>query len=138
MLACACMSKLCHRSKNLRGFSPESVKHPTLDRLSSTIPRGTRLLSLQIKPDGIDLNLSQNFTQGGGSASMIYRVAQVLYTATSLDPQAKVYLSVEGKLLDEETPLGGEGLILQQPLTRQQFMKDLLFAESVMSNSMQR
>lgn len=103
--------------------------HPKLDRLDSTIPQGTRLLSLQIKPDGIHLNLSQEFTQGGGSTSMIYRVAQVLYTATSLDPQAKVYLSVEGKPLKEDNPLGGEGLILRQPMTRQQFVNDYLTQE---------
>jgi spore germination protein GerM len=103
--------------------------HPKLDRLDSTIPQGTRLLSLQIKPDGIHLNLSQEFTQGGGSTSMLYRVAQVLYTATSLDPQAKVYLAVEGKQLNEDNPLGGEGLILRQPLTRQQFLNDYLNQE---------
>ncbi|MBN8561275.1 MAG: GerMN domain-containing protein [Leptolyngbya sp. UWPOB_LEPTO1] len=103
--------------------------HPKLDRLDSTIPKGTRLLSLQIKPEGIHLNLSQEFTQGGGSTSMIYRVAQVLYTATSLDPQAKMYLSVEGKPLNEDNPLGGEGLILRQPMTRQQFVNDYLTQE---------
>lgn len=101
-------------------------EHPQLDQLGSTIPVGTRLLTLQIKPDGIRLNLSKEFTQGGGSVSMTYRVAQVLYTATSLDPQAKVYLSVEGQLLDEDHPLGGEGLLLQQPLTRQSFVQDFL------------
>lgn len=100
--------------------------HPKFDQLDSTIPEGTKLLSLQVKPDGIHVDLSQAFMQGGGTTSMTYRVAQVLYTATSLDPQAKVYLSVEGQLLNEDNPLGGEGLILQQPLTRQQFVKDLL------------
>ncbi|MGG6265986.1 GerMN domain-containing protein [Leptolyngbya sp. AN03gr2] len=103
--------------------------HPQVDRLNSTIPEGTKLLSLQHKPDGIHIDLSQAFTQGGGTTSMTYRVAQVLYTATSLDPQAKVYLSVEGQLLSEDNPLGGEGLILQQPLTRQQFVEDLLSQE---------
>jgi spore germination protein GerM len=105
------------------------LARPQIDKLSSTIPEGTRLLSLQIQPTGIDVNLSEEFAEGGGSASMTYRVAQVLYTVTSLDPQAKVYLSVEGKLLDEENPLGGEGLMLQQPLTRQQFAKDFLSQE---------
>jgi spore germination protein GerM len=70
------------------------------------------------------VDLSREFSQGGGSASMIDRVAQVLYTVTSLDPTAKVYLSIEGQLLDENHPLGGEGVILQQPLTRQQFAVD--------------
>jgi len=92
--------------------------------LSSTVPSGTRLLSLRVAPQRIDLDLSREFIQGGGSDSMVGRVAQVLYTATSLDPTAKVYLSVEGQRLDENHPLGGEGVILQQPLTRQQFAVD--------------
>jgi hypothetical protein len=98
---------------------------PHYGSLASTIPPGTRLLGLQMKPEGIYLDLSREFASGGGSTSMIYRVAQVLYTVTSLNPKAKVYLSVEGKRPDQEHPLGGEGLILSQPLTRQQIRKDL-------------
>ncbi len=91
---------------------------------SSAIPAGTRLLSLRTAPEGIYVDLSREFSQGGGSDSMIYRVAQILYTVTSLDPTAKVYLSIEGQVLDENHPLGGEGLSLRQPLTRQQFTQD--------------
>jgi spore germination protein GerM len=98
---------------------------PYYGSLASTIPSGTRLLGLQMKPDGIYLDLSREFASGGGSTSMIYRVAQVLYAATSLDSKAKVYLSVEGKLLNQDHPLGGEGLILSQPLTREQVRKGL-------------
>jgi spore germination protein GerM len=98
---------------------------PYYGSLASTIPPGTRLLGLQMKPDGIYLDLSREFASGGGSTSMIYRLAQVLYTVTSLDPKAKVYLSVEGKLLNQDHPLGGEGLILSQPLTREQVRKGL-------------
>jgi spore germination protein GerM len=93
--------------------------------LANTIPSGTRLLGLQIKPDGIYVNLSREFASGGGSTSMIYRVAQVLYTVTSLNPTAKVYFSIEGKRLNQDNPLGGEGLVLSQPLTRQQIRKSL-------------
>jgi spore germination protein GerM len=49
---------------------------------------------------------------------MTGRVAQILYTATSLQPTAKVWIDVEGKPLET---LGGEGLELKQPLTRQGF-----------------
>jgi spore germination protein GerM len=94
------------------------------DNLSSTIPKGTKLRSLQVKSDGIHIDLSREFRAGGGSTSMIYRVAQTIYTATSLDPNQKVFLSVEGQSIDKEHPLGGEGLILPQPITRTQFEAD--------------
>ena len=87
----------------------------------STIPQRTNLKGLTVQPDGIHVNLSQAFTTGGGSDSMTGRVAQVLYTATSLQPNAKVWIAVEGKPLET---LGGEGLELDQPLTRQNFKQD--------------
>jgi spore germination protein GerM len=94
------------------------------DNLSSTIPKGTKLRSLQVKSDGVHIDLSREFRAGGGSKSMIYRVAQTIYTATSLDPNQKVFLSVEGQSIDRAHPLGGEGLILRQPITRSQFNTD--------------
>lgn len=86
--------------------------------VSTTIPEGTKLLSLKSEQNGIHINLSQEFTSGGGSAAMTGRVAQVVYTATSLQPDAQVWIEVEGEPLEV---LGGEGLELQQPLTRQSF-----------------
>jgi hypothetical protein len=50
---------------------------------------------------------------------MMSRVTQVLYTATSQNPGARVWISVEGRALEV---LGGEGLILDQPLTRASFV----------------
>ena len=82
------------------------------------IPNNTRLLSMNLKPDGIHLNLSEDFVSGGGSTSMISRLAQVLYTATSIEPSAQVWLEVSGEPL---TLLGGEGIEIEQPLTRRQF-----------------
>jgi spore germination protein GerM len=99
------------------------VAHPS-DDVSSTIPEGTKLRSLEVKSDGVHIDLSREFRAGGGSTSMIYRVAQMIYTATSLDPNQKVFLSVEGQSIDNEHPLGGEGLILRQPITRTQFEVD--------------
>ena len=96
------------------------------DDLTSTIPKGTKLLSLQVRSDGVHVDLSPEFRSGGGSTSMIYRVAQVIYTATSLDPNQKVFVSVGGQSIDSNHPLGGEGLILQQPTTRAQFAADFL------------
>jgi spore germination protein GerM len=96
------------------------------DDLSSTIPKGTKLLSLHVRSDGVHVDLSPEFRSGGGSTSMIYRVAQVIYTSTSLDPNQKVFISVGGQSIDQNHPLGGEGLILQQPTTRTQFAADFL------------
>jgi spore germination protein GerM len=94
--------------------------------LSSTIPKGTKLLNLQVRADGVHVDLSPEFRSGGGSTSMIYRVAQVIYTASSLDPNQKVFISVGGQSIDDNHPLGGEGLTLRQPTTRAQFTTDFL------------
>lgn len=88
------------------------------DELGTTIPQGTRLLGLQVDNDQVRVNLSQEFTSGGGSSSMMGRIGQVVYTASSLNPDAKVYIDVEGKPLNT---LGGEGVELDQPLTREGF-----------------
>jgi spore germination protein GerM len=101
---------------------------PPSGDLSSTIPKGTRLLSLQVLSDGVHIDLSPEFQAGGGSTSMIYRVAQVLYTASSLNPTDKVFISIAGQPIDEDHPLGGEGLILSQPLTRSQFAGDFFLS----------
>ncbi|MEH2138418.1 GerMN domain-containing protein [Nostoc sp.] len=88
---------------------------------STTIPKGTKLLGLKSENNEVHVNLSEDFTSGGGSTSMMGRVGQVVYTATTLNPKAKVYIDVNGKPLDV---LGGEGLELQQPLTRESFDKN--------------
>jgi spore germination protein GerM len=96
-----------------------TLLNPPPDKsMTSTIPPGTRLLGAKVKPDGIYVDLSKEFEQGGGSLSMYGRVGQVIYTATSTNPNAPVFLFVEGKPLET---LGGEGLEIPQPMTRTLF-----------------
>jgi spore germination protein GerM len=90
-------------------------------KLTSTIPVGTKLLSANVKPDGIHIDLSKEFTQGFGATSMIGRLGQVIYTATSQNPDAPVWISIEGKPLET---LGDVGAEIRQPITRQQYDQD--------------
>ena len=92
--------------------SPEDASHTT------AIPPGTKLLGLDVDKEGIHINLSKEFTSGGGSASMSSRLAQVIYTATSSNSGDRVWIDIEGKPLQN---LGQEGLIINQPMTRQNF-----------------
>ncbi len=94
------------------------TEKPPESELYSAIPANTKVLSATTKNKEIRIDLSKDFTKGGGSASMQGRIIQVLYTATTLEPDAKVFLSVEGKPLKY---IGGEGVEVPQPMTRKDF-----------------
>lgn len=89
---------------------------------TTTIPKETKLLGLKEDQQGIHIDLSSAFTLESGSDVMVGRLAQVLYTATSLDPNAKVWINVEGEPLEV---LGeGHGLVVDQPMTRKIFKEN--------------
>jgi spore germination protein GerM len=111
-------------SNRLQATFQALLTGPIGSQFSSAIPQGTKLRSLEIKADGVHVDFSQEFTSGGGSASMTGRLGQVVYTATALDPKASVWINVEGKKLEV---LGGEGLEIEQPLTRAKFREDFDF-----------
>lgn len=110
------------------GLTPEAALQNRLVALlnpppgfASAVPPQTKLLGARLTSQGIEVNLSPEFTSGGGSASQIARLGQILYTATQNDPSAPLWLQVGGQPLET---LGGEGLMVDQPLTRQRFAEN--------------
>jgi spore germination protein GerM len=90
-------------------------------KLTSTIPVGTKLLSVKVLADGIHVDLSKEFTRGSGATSTIGRLGQVVYTATAQNPDSPVWITVEGKKLEV---LGDVGVEVRQPITRQTYNQD--------------
>ena len=71
------------------------------------IPDGTELLNVEVVGDAATVDLSSAFESGGGSLSMIGRVAQIVFTVTQFDGIETVSFRLDGELITE---LGGEGI----------------------------
>jgi spore germination protein GerM len=114
--------------------APLSAAGPTiapiaLERLLQTresqgavtaIPAGTQLLDVNIEGGTATVNLSNEFASGGGSASMQLRVAQVVWTLTQVPQVERVTFQIDGEPV---TSLGGEGIDLSTPQTRNHSME---------------
>ena len=85
---------------------------------STAIPEGTSLEALTVDAGVVTVDLSSEFTSGGGSASMTGRLAQVVYTLTRLDGIDGVRFLIDGT---PTTVFGGEGVIVNDPATRADF-----------------
>jgi germination protein M len=86
--------------------------------LRSAVPDGTQLLDLKIADGIARVDLTSEFESGGGSASMQMRLAQVVYTITQFPTVKGVVFSLDGEPIDV---LGGEGIIIDHPLTRRDY-----------------
>jgi len=83
--------------------------------LTTNIPTGTVLLGLTINNGVATANMNKTFKSGGGSLSMMSRLAQVVYTLTQFSTVHEVAFQLDGTTV---TTFGGEGLILTSPLGR--------------------
>src|SRR6187549_1151763 len=86
--------------------------------VGSQIPAGSQLLGLTIEDGVATVDLTSEFESGGGSASMNMRIAQVVYTLTQFPTVKGVLFQLDGQRVDV---LGGEGVIVDQPVTRKDY-----------------
>lgn len=90
--------------------------------LSTTIPAASRLLGLTIRHGTADVNLNAAYESGGGSLSMTARLMQMVFTLTQFTPVQRVTFRIEGKHV---SVFGGEGVVLDHPVTRDAFQSFL-------------
>ena len=84
--------------------------------LTTEIPDGTELLDLAVADGTATVDLTGTFEDGGGSASMQARVAQVVATLTQFPTIERVAFRLDGEPV---TAIGGEGVAVDPPLGRQ-------------------
>ena len=95
----------------LAGPSPEEKRRGVV----SEIPSGTALRGARIEDGVVIVDLTAEFGQGGGSASMRARLWQVIYTATQFREWSAAQILLDGQRVDA---LGGEGIVIDHPLER--------------------
>lgn len=89
----------------------------------TAVPAGTRLLGLRIEDRIAIVNLSREFESGGGSMSIFGRLAQVVYTLTQFPTVDGVSFELDGTPV---TVFSGEGVILDEPVSREDYRDDQL------------
>jgi hypothetical protein len=90
--------------------------------ITSAVPDGSKLLGLTIADGVATVDLSKEFESGGGSASVMTRLGQMVYTLTQFPKVTSVVFEIEGV---RKTVFSSEGVVLDKPATRADFV-DLL------------
>jgi hypothetical protein len=75
--------------------------------MGTQIPAGTELLGVDITDGLATIDFSSDFASGGGSSSMLSRVAQVVFTATQFTSVETVTINLDGEAVEG---IGGEGV----------------------------
>ena len=88
----------------------------------TAIPEGTRLLGLRIEGGVATVNLSREFESGGGSASVLGRLAQVVFTLTQFPTVQGVKFELDGVPVEV---FSGEGVVLSEPVGRDDYYDQL-------------
>ncbi|HNZ28230.1 MAG TPA: GerMN domain-containing protein [Spirochaetota bacterium] len=90
-----------------------------INDIVTNIPDNTELLSAWISGDTAYVNFSKDFENNRyGRESTILQIKQIVFTATEFKTVKNVQILIEGK---NQTYLGGEGIIIGKPLSRNDF-----------------
>jgi hypothetical protein len=95
------------------------LEGPTADEreggLVTAIPATTVVESVSVEDGVATVDLSRDFDNGGGSASMLGRVAQVVATLTRFPTVKRVAFRLDGETVKA---IGGEGVVVDPPIGR--------------------
>jgi hypothetical protein len=108
---------------------PTAAEAGSGTRITSAIPANTVLLDIAISNGIATVDLSREFESGGGSASMVGRLAQVVYTVTQFPSVRSVNFRLDGQPVEV---FSGEGIVLDGPSERGHYTEQLpeIFVDS--------
>lgn len=103
----------------LRAALEQLVEGPSAEErawgLGTSIPEGTTLNGVSLADGIATIDLSTEFDDGGGSSSMLTRLAQVVFTATRFPTVKGVLFELDGAPV---TTFSSEGIVLDGPQRR--------------------
>jgi hypothetical protein len=99
----------------MRALLEGPTEEETAGGLASAIPSGTHLHDIAVANGVATVDLDGSFDDGGGSASMLGRVAQVVATLTRFPTIRRVAFRIDGEPVDA---IGGEGVAVDPPIGR--------------------
>lgn len=104
-----------HLKESLQALIDGPSESEAAQGLRTALEPDTQILNLRLLGSEVEVDLSNDFTEGGGSATMQGRLNQVFYTLTQPTSVSSVRLLVEGVPVSY---LGGEGILVDNPWNR--------------------
>jgi germination protein M len=101
---------------------PSSADQQLIEGISTAVPDETLVLGVNLVDGLATVDLSREFESGGGSLSMLSRLAQIIYTVTQFPTVDEVQFALDGRPV---TVFSNEGLVIDEPGSRSHFV-DLL------------
>jgi spore germination protein GerM len=102
---------------------PSDEERAARPRIGTVIPAGTELLGIEVSDGVATVDLSGTFESGGGTLSVLGRLAQVVYTLTQFSTVDRVRFELDGEPV---TVFSSEGIILDEPGSRTTYQDEFL------------